>query len=69
MQIFIGVNKNGSVSIHTIEPVRDNDKGIWISSHPYINSVVQKNIDNMIKHSSMTWAMEPEIIEIDMNRI
>ena len=68
MQIFIGVNKNKTVSLHTIEPTRCNDTGKWVSSRPYINSAVQKNIDNMIAHSSMTWQMEPEIIEIDLTR-
>ena len=48
MQIFIGVNKNRKVSLHTVEPVRCMDTGKWVSSRPYVNSVVQKNIDNMI---------------------
>ena len=50
MQIFIGVNKNRKVSLHTVEPVRCMDTGKWVSSRPYVNSVVQKNIDNMISH-------------------
>ena len=69
MQIFIGVNKNRKVSLHTVEPVRCMDTGKWVSSRPYVNSVVQKNIDNMISHSKMTWEMEPEVIEIDLKRI
>ena len=44
MQIFIGVNKNRKVSLHTVEPVRCMDTGKWVSSRPYVNSVVQKNL-------------------------
>ena len=69
MQIFIGVNKNRKVSLHTVEPVRCMDTGKWVSSRPYVNSVVQKNIDTMISHSKMTWEMEPEVIEIDLKQI
>ena len=69
MQIFIGVNKNRRVSLHTVEPVRCMETGTWVSSRPYVNSIVQKNIDDMISHSKMTWEMEPEVIEIDLKRI
>ena len=69
MQIFIGVNKNRRVSLHTVEPVRCMETGTWVSSRPYVNSIVQKNIDDMISHSKMTWEMDPEVIEIDLKRI
>lgn len=69
MQIFIGINKNHKVSLHAVEPTRNMNKGIWISNRPYINSFVQKNIDDMIKHSKMTWEMDPEVIEIDLKRM
>lgn len=69
MQIFIAINKNGKVSLHGVEPKRDEKTGIWVSNKPYVNCYVQENIDEMIKHSSMTWDMEPEVIEIDVKLI
>ncbi len=69
MQIYIGINKNKKVSLHTVEPVRNTELGIWVSKRPYVNSYVQKNLEDMIKHSKMTWEMEPEVIEIDMMKM
>lgn len=65
MKLYIGVNKNNKVSLHTAEPVRYNDER-WVSKRPYVNSSVQLSMDDMIKHSAMSWAMEPEIVEINV---
>ena len=69
MQLYIAVNKNNKVSLHTVEPKRDIENGVWISKRPYVNYYVQINIDDMIRHSTMTWEMEPEVIEIDLMNI
>lgn len=69
MRIFLGVNKNGNISLHIVEPKRNNDNGTWISNRPYVNSVVYNNLSKMIKHSKMTWEHEPEVLEIDLKRI
>lgn len=68
MVIFVGVNKNGEVSLHTVEPVRNESAGTWESLRPYVNSFIHQSIDYMIKHSKMTWQMEPEFIDINLNK-
>ena len=64
MKLYIGVNKNGSVALHTVEPIRTSDS--WVSKKPYINSHVYDSISDMVKHSTMNWTEEPEIIEINV---
>lgn len=66
MRIYIGVNKNKTVSLHAVEPHRNETTGKWESLHPYVNSIVQHSIEDMIKHSTMTWEMEPEVIDISV---
>ena len=68
MVIFIGVNKNGEASLHTIEPTRNENTGKWVSLRPYVNSFIHNNMNRMIKHSNMTWNMEPEFIEINLSK-
>lgn len=68
MILYVGVNKNGSVSLHTVEPTRNNNSGTWVSLRPYVNSNINKSMNNMIKHSQMTWKMEPEFIEINLSK-
>lgn len=68
MIIFIGVNKSGSASLHAVEPSRNEQTGKWESYRPYVNSIIQKNMNDMIRHSNMTWAMDPEFIEININK-
>ncbi len=69
MVLFIGVNKNGSASLHTISPVRNEERGEWVSLRPYINSTIQKSINDMIRHSDMNWTMEPEFMDISLKQI
>lgn len=65
MTIWIAVNKNGSLSMHVTEPHKENTK--WISSRPYVNSKVYKNLSNLVKKSMLSWETEPECIEINVN--
>ena len=69
MVLFIGVNKNGTASLHTVNPVRNHEKGEWVSLRPYVNSIIQNNINDMIRHSDMNWNMEPEFMDIAMKQI
>ena len=68
MIIYVGVNKSGSASLHTVEPVRNKNTGMWVSLRPYVNSTINKSMNSMIKHSQMTWEMEPEFIEINLSK-
>lgn len=64
IQLWIGVNKNCTISIHAIEPVRNELTGRWESKFPFCNSIIQKQFDDMIRKIGLTWENECEYIEI-----
>ena len=64
MTIWIAVNKDQTLCMHTVEPKRTSTK--WISSRPYINSIAYKNLSKLIKKSMLSWETEPECIEINI---
>ena len=32
--VWVGVNKNGKISMHTVEPTRNEKTGKWMSNSP-----------------------------------
>ena len=40
LTVWAAINKNGSLSLHTEEPIRNEDTGIWVSKSPFVNSVL-----------------------------
>lgn len=62
MQIWMGVNKNGFVSLHYEEPVRDGNK--WKSNKPFCNSVIQNQFEDLAKRAQMTWENDCEVFEL-----
>ena len=66
--VWVGVNKNDKISIHTVEPIRDEAKGIWVSGRPYINAVLYDNISKMIEKTNMSWQSSPEPFEIQFQK-
>ena len=64
--IWIGVNKNGSISMHTVEPIKNEDLGIWMSNSPFVNSVIYNTFSNMIEKTPMNWESPAEPFEINM---
>lgn len=62
--LYAGINKNGKVSIHTVEPTRNNELGRWESKNPYCNSVIYQQFQDMMSKVGITWNNECEIIEI-----
>ena len=58
--VYLGVNKDGSISMHTIEPTRDERRGIWISKMPFCNSLAYTQFSSLIEKSSITWNNDPE---------
>lgn len=67
IEIWCGVNRNGKLSIHLDEPVRDEKHGIWISSRPYANSFIHEQTDDIINMANITWKDEPEFFSIMIN--
>jgi hypothetical protein len=64
LQVYMGVNKNGFVSLHLEEPIRDGNK--WKSNKPFCNSLIQKQFDDLAKRAQMTWENECEIFELSV---
>lgn len=64
--VWVGVNKNGSISLHTVEPNRNEDLGIWISESPFVNSVIYANLSPMIEKTQMNWESSCEVFQINI---
>lgn len=62
MQIWMGINKDGFVSLHCEEPVRDGDK--WKSIKPFCNSIIQNQFEDLAKRAQMTWESGCEVFEL-----
>ena len=64
IKIWIGVNKNGKMSMHTVEPTRNELTGRWESKYPFCNSVVYNQFADMMKKVGLTWEHDCEFIEL-----
>ena len=64
--IWIGVNKNGKISMHTVEPTRDEDLGVWVSNSPFVNSVLYENLSKTIEKTPMNWESSCEVFQIQL---
>ena len=64
IQLWVGVNKNGKISIHAVEPKRNNLTGRWESKFPFCNSIIQAQFNDMIHKVGLTWENDCEYIEI-----
>jgi len=65
MTIWIAINKDQSLSMHTVEPHRTRTR--WVSTRPYVNSKIHNNLSKLVKKSMLTWETEPECIEINID--
>ena len=44
IKVWAGINKDRSLSLHSIEPKRNDKAGIWESNAPYLNSVLYNEL-------------------------
>ena len=68
IKVWAGVNKNGKLSMHAEQPVRDNVRGIWVSKFPFVNSVLYTQIASMFEKSNITWNNECEFLEFQLGQ-
>ena len=66
LTVFVCVNKNGSPSLHMIEPAKDEERGIWVSKMPFCNSVLYPQFATMLEKSNIGWDHEPEPIMVNV---
>ena len=66
IKVWAGVNKNGKLSLHAEQPVRDEVRGIWSSKLPFVNSVLYTQIAKMFEKSNITWTNDCEFLEFQL---
>ena len=67
IKVWIGVNKNGKISMHAEQPIRDEVRGIWSSKLPFVNSVIYENMSKMFEKSNITWTNDCEFLEFQLS--
>jgi len=64
--VYVCVNKNGSIGLHSIEPTRDENRGMWISKMPFCNSIAYNQLVSLVEKSNLTWNNDPEPITLNI---
>lgn len=64
--IWFAVNKNGDVRMFLDNPTKNTQLGIWESKNPYVNSVLYKDICQIVQQAKMNFENNPEVIEIQI---
>lgn len=65
--IWFGVNKNGYVSMHSIEPTKNEETGKWESKYPFVNSIIYSEICKLVEKSRLNWNSEVESITLQIS--
>ena len=66
IKVWVGVNKNGKLSMHAEQPIRDDARGIWVSKLPFINSVLYLQIKDMFEKAKISWVNDCEFLEFQL---
>lgn len=66
IKIWCGVNRDNTISIHSVEPIKNNVLGIWVSNAPYVNSMLHVQMAKLLKNAALTFDDDPEYFEINM---
>lgn len=64
--IWFAVNKNGDVRMFLDNPTKNAQLGIWESTKPYVNSVIYKDICQIVQQTKMNFENNPEVIEMQI---
>jgi len=66
VQIWFGVNRNGRVRMFLDNPTKNVTRGIWESKKPFVNSVLYKDICQIVQQARMSFENNPELIEMQI---
>lgn len=66
LKLWVGVNDDGFVSLHTEQPIRNEKTKKWVSSSPFCNSIMQRQFEELVKESNMSWKNDVEFFEIPL---
>lgn len=61
IKVWIAITKDGKLQMFSNVPKRGKES--WIGNF-YVNSLIYENIKDMINNSSLSWASEPEFLEL-----
>ena len=68
IDIWVAINKNGDIRMFTEEPIRNEATGRWESNHPFVNSVLQSQFEELCEKSKITWEMDPNPFTINLGK-
>ena len=64
LKLYIAVSKSGLLMMFLDKPVRQGNT--WVGRH-YVNSVAQKEIEEIIKKYDFSFEREPEYLEMQFS--
>ena len=64
MFIWFCVNRDGKVKMFLDEPVKNEKTGRYEGKSPYVNTLLYKDMCEVVKQSKMTFETDPQAIEI-----
>lgn len=64
MFIWFCVNRDNKVKMFLDEPVKNEKTGRYEGKSPYVNTLLYKDISEVVKQTKMTFDTEPQAIEI-----
>ena len=64
IKLWVGVNGNGFIYMHPEQPIRDNEHKRWLSNAPFCNSLLQTELEYVIKQANVTWENDTEYFEL-----
>ena len=67
VKVWVAVNKNQSIVMFSEEPKRNKNLGKWESNKPFVNSVLYKDLSNMIEKTPMNWESNPQPFQLSIN--
>lgn len=66
IKIWCAINVDNTLSIHSEEPTRNKDLGIWVSNAPFVHSIIYKQMSELMKKAGISFEDDPEYFEINM---
>lgn len=69
IKIWFGVNRDGYITLHLEQPVRDDANGVWRSERILCDSAVYKQITDAALLTGITWDDDPGYMEFTLRKI
>lgn len=66
IKIWCAINADNTLSMHSEEPVRNTDLGVWISNAPFVHSIIYKQMSDFMRTANISFENDPEYFEINM---